>query len=103
MIENPPYGDEVEYDGVQDTYRTRIEEGENLCFAIVDVVSEALGTDPTALPPLQQVIDTDALGDLFPYDETAHERVPGYVEFEYADCRVTVLGSREVVVNPGWN
>ncbi|PSP55182.1 hypothetical protein BRC82_06635 [Halobacteriales archaeon QS_1_67_19] len=60
---------------------------------VVDAVTAATDADPTEMEPLHDVVDPDALDQLFAKAETA-----GYVEFPYADCTVTVRPSGEVEV-----
>jgi hypothetical protein len=58
--------------------------------------ASASGTDdPTAFPPLYEVVDTDALNALFEraWDSDASDVS---VTFRYADCVVTVEGGGQV-------
>lgn len=71
--------------------------------AVVEAVAEVPGTaasgadDPTALPPLYDVVDTDALNALF--ERAWDSDVAGVsVTFRYADCIVTVEGTGGVGV-----
>lgn len=62
---------------------------ESASIAVVESVATLTGRDPTKLKPLAEVVDTDALNEIFsPARETARSR--GYVEFEYEQCTVRV-------------
>lgn len=58
--------------------------------AVVMAVAERKGVGPTEVPPLHDVIDPDALDDVF------RGRRSGRVTFEYAGYEVTVSGRRDV-------
>lgn len=62
--------------------------------AIVTTVASVRDRDPLDLPPLADVVDTDALGDLF--RPGANPEADVQVAFDYADFRVTVYGHGEV-------
>jgi hypothetical protein len=63
--------------------------------AVISAVAQASGEDPFELPPLNNVINADALNEL-----VASERHTGLesVAFEYAGYDVIVTGSGEVEV-----
>jgi hypothetical protein len=63
--------------------------------AVISAVAQVSGEDPFELPPLNNVINTDALNEL-----VASERQTGLesVTFEYAGYDVVVTGSGEVKV-----
>ena len=62
---------------------------------VVEVVSNATGREPLALPQLYGAIDSDALDSLF-----RSSSVETSLTFAFADCEVTVTGDGEVVVKP---
>ncbi|WP_436346514.1 HalOD1 output domain-containing protein [Natronorubrum sp. FCH18a] len=64
---------------------------------IVDAVSEAEDCDPLTLPPLWDVIDPEALDDLFAPTRGGHPRA-GRATFVYAGYKVTVEVSTEATV-----
>ena len=71
--------------------------GREICHTILTEVAVTNGEDPESLtPPLYEVIDPDALENLF----REHERRPGFplLVFSYAGCRITVHGPEEVTV-----
>jgi hypothetical protein len=64
---------------------------------VVEAVTDTLGVDPTEVEPLNDVIDTDALNQLFtPTGETL--RRTGQVQFEYEGCIVRVGANGTVSV-----
>ncbi|RAW45649.1 hypothetical protein DQW50_07820 [Halorubrum sp. 48-1-W] len=76
-------------------YTTVFESAEDasVCVAIVEAVSAVIGTEPTRLDPLYDVVDTDALERLI---ETGGTNVE--VTFSFEGCRVAVFGDGGVVV-----
>lgn len=66
--------------------------------AVVETVAEARGCGPTDLPPLNEVVDPDALDRLFADARSGRPRRGGHLVFHYAGCTVTVLGTGRVVV-----
>jgi len=58
--------------------------------AVVRVVSATEGREPQSLPPLANVLNTDALNALFgpKGDDTA--RTGGRLSFVYSNCRLTI-------------
>lgn len=64
-------------------------------FAVVSAVAEASGTDPFELPPLNEVIDPEALNDLF---ASRPEASVEKVAFRYAGYDVAVHGNGDVRV-----
>lgn len=67
---------------------------------VVFAVAEATGTDMTQLEPLYNVIDPDALDQLFQTPVNEFPRSDGRVVFTMEGCEVTVHASGEVVVTP---
>ena len=67
---------------------------------VVEAIAEAEGVDPVALdPPLNAVIDLDALDELFS-PTSGVPRPSGRVEFEYDHYEVVVEGDGAVTVEP---
>ncbi|NHN47914.1 hypothetical protein G9464_09925 [Halostella sp. JP-L12] len=67
---------------------------------VIESVAEAEGVDPVALdPPLNAVVDLDALDELFSQTGGV-PRASGRVEFEYCDYHVVVEGDGAVTVEP---
>ncbi|WP_247731322.1 HalOD1 output domain-containing protein [Halovivax limisalsi] len=68
-----------------------------MTVAIVRAVASEKEVDPVDLsPPLDTVIDADALNDLF----KAPKKSAGRVCFEYSGCRIQVLADGTVEVEP---
>lgn len=61
-------------------------------LTVLESVAWAKGVQPDQLTPLQQVIDTDALNELFDgtNDEPASPHRDLELSFRYAGCRVVV-------------
>ncbi|NHN58931.1 MULTISPECIES: HalOD1 output domain-containing protein [Halorussus] len=58
--------------------------------AVVRAVASVRGADPLDLPPLDGVLDPDALDRLFDGTSADLPRDGGLVAFEYCDCTVAV-------------
>lgn len=69
---------------------------------IIAKVAERNGTDPRELsPPLYEVVDLEALDDLFaPGRQGSLRDCEGHVEFAYGSDRVRVESDGSVVVSP---
>lgn len=65
-------------------------ESTSLSQAIVTAVAEEEGVEPTELPPLFRVIDTDALDVLFTPRGREKPQTEGRVVFHYLGYEVTV-------------
>lgn len=68
-------------------------QGENLPITtrIAYVIAEELGEDPGELsPPLDEVINVEALDELFAERENGTSRGQGLITFEYRDMYVNV-------------
>lgn len=61
---------------------------------VVRCVAVATDTDPTELPPLGSVVDTDALDDLYPVEDRGH----CYMTFEFAETDVTIRPNGDITV-----
>ncbi|UPV74795.1 hypothetical protein M0R89_01690 [Halorussus limi] len=70
---------------------------------IITKISERNGTDPTDLhPPLYEVVDLEALDDLFAPGRGSNLRnCDGHVEFAYGPWRIRVESDGSVAVSPG--
>lgn len=66
-------------------------------MAVVQQVAERASVDATALPPLYESIDPDALDAIFA-STTAGTSRSGRVEFTYAGYRVTVCSDDGVLL-----
>lgn len=67
--------------------------------AVVDAVAEVHDCEPTDLPPLNDVFDSEALDGLFTDTLGGRTRRDGHLLFQYCDCTVVVFGSGKVVVD----
>lgn len=74
---------------------------DELCLTVVNAVADAKGVDPLDLEEsLHDVIDPDALEDLFAPRFAGVPRFDGRVSFTMADCTVVVESGGRVVVSP---
>lgn len=77
---------------------TRPVMAESLTATIVDEVSDREGVDPTALPPLHDVIDPDALTAVFAPTSSGSSRTDGRVEFTYCGYQVVAHSDGRVQI-----
>ena len=66
---------------------------------IVNTVAEAEDKDPTALPPLYESIDPDAINRLIE-SQSADSEMTCVVRFEYSDHEITVDETGAVTLTP---
>jgi len=64
--------------------------------AVVEAIGAVSNTEPTALPPLAETIDPDALDSLFKSPDNA-----GRIVFDYADYTVAVSADHTVRLYAG--
>ncbi|WP_435157024.1 HalOD1 output domain-containing protein [Haladaptatus sp. DFWS20] len=72
----------------------------SLSIIIVEQVAAQKDVAPTALDPLYDTINPDALAALFDTRTNDASREQVKVAFEYSGCRVTVTGMDTVQVTP---
>lgn len=86
------------YRGCEPVYEVEYEPEEHrtIVEAVVDALSQAEGVDPTELPPLYDVVDTDALNRLF--DPRDRDSVAATFSFTVRDWNVFVRGDGRVLV-----
>ena len=63
--------------------------------AVISAVADVAGTDPAELPPLNNVIDPEALNDLAECGRNSDLRS---ISFEYAGYDVVVSGTGDIQV-----
>ena len=63
---------------------------EPVSMAVIRVVSVTEGQEPQSLPPLANVLDTDALNALFGPRGDGTARPGGRLSFVYSNCRLTI-------------
>jgi hypothetical protein len=87
---------------VPHTNDSRQECSESVSRRVVEAVADARDIDVLELTPLYDVVDPDALNQLFDYD-TASNPVPASVHFSMEGCDVVVHrdGSVDASVNEG--
>ncbi|WP_158057784.1 HalOD1 output domain-containing protein [Halorussus halophilus] len=72
---------------------------------IVEAVAAVTDSEPTEIPPLHNVIDPEALGELFAQPRRAEyrNRTEGAVTFRLAGCEVRFHADGRIVVTPPEN
>lgn len=70
----------------------------DVSYRVIQRVASAKDVDPLELEPLYEVIDPDALDELF---DDSTESPDEWIRFTMAECRVTVYGSGEIDVVSG--
>ena len=65
---------------------------------IVTAVAQLREEAPESLEPLDCVVDSDALAELFTTSFSGEARGPGRVDFVYAGCSVTLTSDGQIVV-----
>ncbi len=73
---------------------------ESVSMAVIRGVSAIDGQDPRTLPPLRNVLDTEALDALFASRSDGTARAGGQVSFVYGGCRVTVDDGERLTLSP---
>ena len=71
---------------------------ESVAITILRALEESTGTDSRSFGTLNDVVDIDALDNLFSTLRDGSERGPGYVTLEFERHTVTVHSDGEVVV-----
>jgi len=74
--------------------------GESVSMAVVRAVSAVEGREPTSLPPLANVLDTDALDALFNARCDGTPRTGGQLSFVYSNCRLTIDNGEYLTLQP---
>ncbi|MFH5802119.1 HalOD1 output domain-containing protein [Haladaptatus sp. CMAA 1911] len=71
-----------------------------LSLTITEAIIAQTDIPREKLPPLYEVIDPDALENLFANTMNGTSRTTGEVVFQYAGCTVTVRADRTVTIKP---
>ena len=80
-----------------DSQRTATEP--SIAVLILEAITAREEINPEDCPPLYDVIDPDALDNLFTPTQAGSER-HGKVTFQYCGYRVTVAGDRTISLDP---
>lgn len=84
-------------DTPNDSQRTATEP--SIAFLILKAITAREEVDSDDCPPLYDVIDPDALDNLFAPTQAGSER-HGKIAFQYCGYRVTVFGDRTISLDP---
>ncbi|WP_083252679.1 HalOD1 output domain-containing protein [Haladaptatus sp. W1] len=82
---------------LNDRQRTATEP--SISFLILEAVTAREEINPGDCPPLYDVIDPDALDNLFATTQAGNER-HGKVTFQYCGYHITVSGDRTISLDP---
>lgn len=87
----------VENEGKEDSvvFERSWSDAESPAMAVVETVSAITGRDPTAIPPLHEAVDSDALNALLRGGENVR------VTFSYASTLVEITSDGTVQVESG--
>jgi hypothetical protein len=80
----------------EDPVARRSFEGD-VSLTVILAVADAIGRPPTEVGPLSDVLDPDALDDVFAPAPGENRREPGKVRFRFEERTVVVDGFREEV------
>lgn len=73
---------------------------ESVSMAVVRAVSAVEDREPLSLPPLANVLDTDALDALFDARADGTPRTGGRLSFVYGNCRLTIDNGEYLTAHP---
>ena len=95
QLSRPLGEDSTGFDPTTNTFHSRFDtDSDPLVVSIVEAVAAVTNRDPTAMAPLYDTVDPEALADLV---TSARER-PVDVAFDYEGCEVTVSSDGRIVV-----
>jgi len=73
---------------------------ESVTSAVTRAVSAVEGREPCSLQPLADVLDPDALDELFAPRPGGRSRTGGRISFIYSDCRVSIDNGEYLILQP---
>jgi hypothetical protein len=73
---------------------------ESVTSAVIRAVSAVEGRKPCSLQPLADVLDPDALDELFASRPGGRSRSGGRISFIYSNCRVTIDNGEYLTLQP---
>lgn len=77
-----------------------VRDSESVSTAVVRAVSAVTGKHPDSIQPLDEVLDPDALDDLFTTRATGGPRIGGRLTFVFANCRITIDNGEFLAIHP---
>ena len=82
-----------------ETYTAQIDQSERMVSAIVSGVAACTGRGVTDLPPLYDVVDPEALEQVFgSLPRSRHRSNDKRIVFTYAGCKIVIDGDDELTV-----
>lgn len=95
---------EMRYDPGEEAYVTvhNNQDFSTIDTTVIEAIAAVTDSDPTEIPPLYDVVDPEALGDLFARPRRAEyrNRTEGTVAFQFAGCEVRFHADGRVLVTP---
>jgi len=79
------------------------ERDESLAATVVSAVAAIRNVEPTAVEPLNETVDPDALNDIFDARHNGGDRSGPTLSFRLSSCEVTIHADGRVVVVPPEN
>jgi hypothetical protein len=92
----------IRYDPTTETYRTvhNWESKESLSTTFIHAIESVVGVQSTDLPPLYDVVDPDALDQLFESEDEKEQRTAGRLTVHYAGFLATIHADGEISFHP---
>lgn len=76
-----------------------VEQGQSVSYTLSCAVAEFEECSPTELPPLQEVLDVDALDTLFAIEAVNAPSFEGSLAFDYSDYSIVIRSDRSITVS----
>ena len=73
---------------------------ESVTTTVIRGVAAVTNTPPTELDPLFEILDSDALGQIFRSTDSGCSRDDGWVSFQFNGCAVIVNATGEIEITP---
>jgi hypothetical protein len=95
-------GPNIRYDPTSETYRTvhNWKDEDSLSTTVIRTIEAVVGVQSTELPPLYDVVDPDALDQLFRPADTEQQRTPDRLTVHYAGFHATIHADGEIIFHP---
>ncbi|WP_170977357.1 HalOD1 output domain-containing protein [Halorussus salinisoli] len=92
----------ITFDAATNTYQLHHDwrDDESVTTAVIMGVAAITNTPPTDLGPVFEMIDPDALNNLFHPPTSGSSRDDGWVSFCLNDCAVRVYATGEIEITP---
>ena len=90
------------YNPESDTFHTTVDwsQSDPLLSTVLETVSIATNRDPQNLPPIHDVMDMESVENVLATTRTQPQVVDGFIQFQYANCKIEITHDAEVTVQP---